>query len=192
MPVTRAVDQASKEYAVWPVEGTNNGQLITTEDFIKTVTKSTSVYPYRDIDKALVLWKINATDAQTSQIRANAGVRQIDENVDIGAPNAVVSLPSTAGRLSDPATKMANRDIQYTTQLRPSQFELVMVSQPSAVPNLDDLENYVYEKNGGAGQYIYHVELGINAAKTNEFPSDQVEFAKSWILKCRSRFSHGR
>jgi hypothetical protein len=54
-----------------------------------------------------------------------------------------------------------------------------MVSQPSTVPNLDDLENYVYEKNGGAGQYIYHVEMGINAAKTDEFPPSQVEFLQT-------------
>lgn len=100
MPISHAVDQASKEYAVWPVDGTNNGQLATTEEFIRTVTNSTSVYSYRDIDKELVFWKINATVKQISRIKANAGVLQVDENVEIWAPNAVVSLPSAAGRLS--------------------------------------------------------------------------------------------
>jgi len=168
-----AADPASKEYIVWPADGTSNGQLTTTEESIKAVTKATKVYSYRDIDKALVLWTINATDSQISQIKANAGVLQVDLNLDDAAPNNAVPLPSAAARLSDPAARMAKRDIQYTTQLKPSQSELVMVSQPLTVPNLDDLENYVYEKNGGAGQYIYHVELGINEAKTNEFPPGQ-------------------
>ena len=176
MPVSRDVDPTSKEYAVWPADGFNDGQLATTEEFLKKVTNSTSVYSYKDIDKELVLWKVNATDPQISQIKANAGVKQVDENVEVGAPNAVVLLPSAAARLPDPATKIAKRDIQYTKQVKPSQSELVFVSQPSTVTNLDDLEDYVYEKNGGAGQYIYHIELGINAAKSNEFPSGQVEF----------------
>lgn len=103
--ISRAADPASKEYAVWPADGTNIGQPTTTEEFIKTVTKSTSVYSYRDVDKALVLWKVNATDLQVSQIKANAGIHQVDENVDVAAPNTAVPLPSAAGRLSDPAAK---------------------------------------------------------------------------------------
>ena len=113
--ISRAADLASKEYAVWPANGTNNGQLTTTEEFIKTVTNSTSVYSYRDIDKALVLWKVNATESQISRIKANAGVHQVDENVDVAAPNIAVPLPSAAGRLSNPAAKIAKRDISYTT-----------------------------------------------------------------------------
>ena len=37
----------------------------------------------------------------------------------------------------------------------------------STVPNLDDLENYVYESHGGDGAYIYHVEEVILTARNN-------------------------
>ena len=29
---------------------------------------------------------------------------------------------------------------------------------PRSIPDLDDLENYVFEHNGGHGIFIYHVE----------------------------------
>lgn len=87
MPISRSVDHASKEYVVWPADGTNNAQLATTEESIKMVTNSTDVCSYRDIGKALVLWTVTATDSQISQIEANAGVLQVDENVEVGAPN---------------------------------------------------------------------------------------------------------
>ena len=42
--------------------------------------------------------------------------------------------------------------------------ELRVISQPSTVPSIDNLPNYVYPEEAGTGTYIYMVEDGINTA----------------------------
>ena len=54
---------------------------------------------------------------------------------------------------------VVKRDTQYTST-KASATELRFISQPTTVPKLSDLENYVYEKTGGKDIFIYHVELG--------------------------------
>ena len=174
--VDETVETANKEYVVWPKDGKDETQLTTTEKLIKSLLKLDKVYSYRDIDKELLFWKVKATDNQVKTLKDNVGVQDIEENKDVNEPDAAMPLPSEAPHLMN---KFDKRDLTYTTQAKPDQSELIMVSQPTTVPKLEDLENYVYESHGGEGIYLYHVEHGIDAANTDEFPTDRVEFLQT-------------
>ena len=72
----------------------------------------------------------------------------------------------------------------------------------STVPNLDDLDKFVYEEHAAGGTYIYHIERvslqsyqrkqridspttelfaqGIDATDHEEFPPEQIEFLQTW------------
>ncbi|KAB5576048.1 hypothetical protein GE09DRAFT_613775 [Coniochaeta sp. 2T2.1] len=43
--------------------------------------------------------------------------------------------------------------------------ELVAISQPSSVRNIQYLQNYVYDDRAGRGSWVYHLEAGVNFRK---------------------------
>jgi len=63
----------------------------------------------------------------------------------------------------DISSKLQPRAPVWTTQTTPV-TELRVVSQPTTVPNIDRMKNYVYDAKAGEGTYIYMVDDGINPA----------------------------
>ncbi|KAH6665597.1 hypothetical protein B0J14DRAFT_605448 [Halenospora varia] len=65
----------------------------------------------------------------------------------------------------------AKREISYNTQ-KDTVTELVEASQPSTIPDVKNLKNYVYESNEGTNSFIYHLEEGVAyKSQPNEFPN---------------------
>lgn len=72
--------------------------------------------------------------------------------------------PVIEGRSPPPAAVV-------TTQTTPV-TELRVMSQPTTVPDITKLQNYVYDQNPGSGIYMYMAESGINTTPTvSSFPS---------------------
>ena len=56
---------------------------------------------------------------------------------------------------------LAKRATTLSTQTTPV-TELRLISQPTDVPDIAQLQNYVFDQTAGAGITIYIVESGIN------------------------------
>lgn len=64
--------------------------------------------------------------------------------------------------------------LSYSTQIS-APSDLRFVSQPSPAagasqPGVSEFPDYVYEAHGGAGVWIYYVELGVNTASVVSIP----------------------
>ena len=76
-----------------------------------------------------------------------------DDDIELLAP-----MPTSA-----PTATIAKRDGVFTTQTTPV-TELRVISQPTTVPDVGSVQNYVYDDKAGSGIYMYMVEDGINTA----------------------------
>jgi len=80
---------------------------------------------------------------------------EVDEDLD-------VDLDPPSGSSKRAATTLA-------TQTKPVS-ELRVISQPTDVPNVASLENYVFDEVAGDGITIYVVEDGVNTASSVSVP----------------------
>lgn len=64
--------------------------------------------------------------------------------------------------IDDTPTSPSKARRAFTTQTSPSASELRVISQPTDIPDLPRLPNFVFPEEAGTGVVIYHVEFGIN------------------------------
>jgi len=114
------------EYVVWPKDG-NNDPVAKTEDFLKQLTRQSTIYSHTDPDGEFVLWLVNVTHSQVDTIKQNEGVDSVEPNFIIAEDFAAVPVPTEPAKLSE--ANKAKRDIQYATQLNAG-YDLKMISQP--------------------------------------------------------------
>ncbi|KAJ9668147.1 hypothetical protein H2201_001576 [Coniosporium apollinis] len=177
--------EVAKEYMIFPKNRTDEDAFSKTEESIKKVTESEEVYSLRDVDKELIFWVANVTSTQLSKIREDSGVLAAEENVIGYEEGAALLLPTTMAHSSTSIPTKVKRDVAFATQTDASD-ELVVISQPDNIPNLDDLANpddYVYDSRAGEGIFIYSLERGIDASKTDEFPKDRTEFLQTELSR---------
>ncbi|KAJ9647368.1 hypothetical protein H2199_002357 [Coniosporium tulheliwenetii] len=70
----------AKEHLVFPKHSTDEVALSKTEEFLKQVTQSAKVYSARDFNKELMLWLVQVTSSQLSEIQENNGVLETEKN----------------------------------------------------------------------------------------------------------------
>ncbi|KAK9420104.1 putative Peptidase S8/S53 domain-containing protein [Seiridium unicorne] len=160
-----------KNYIVHPVDGYNKVQCNATQLFLENLIKPHQLTPplvhFRSGE--LHIWAVKLTKDQRDAAAKEPGVLSIEDDRELKSHRATAPETSRLPQLSDP--QIAERELHYETQLDAVQ-ELRFVSQPTSVPDISKLKNYVYESHQGEGIYIYHVEQGV-AYKTQhaEFPN---------------------
>ncbi|RBR26811.1 uncharacterized protein FIESC28_00392 [Fusarium coffeatum] len=114
-------------------------------------------------------WGAEMTDEQVAKVENLDGVEAV-RRVYRGKRGRFmprILKPSEASNLRG----LKKRDIAYERQ-EATATELVAISQPSTVPDLTQLKNYVYESHGGSGSFVYHIETGVAyKAQNKEFPN---------------------
>ncbi|EON63353.1 hypothetical protein W97_02580 [Coniosporium apollinis CBS 100218] len=135
-----STSEVAKEYLIFPKNGTDEDALSKTEESIKKVIESEKVYSLRNVNKRLVFWIANVTNTQLNKIREDDGVRSAEENVIAYEEAAALLLPTTTAQSSTSIPTKVKRDISFATQTD-AVDELVVISQPDTIPNLDDLAN---------------------------------------------------
>ena len=63
----------------------------------------------------------------------------------------------------DAPESLEKRATTLSTQITPV-TELRVISQPTDVPNVASVQNYVFDEKAGAGITIYVLESGVNTA----------------------------
>lgn len=127
MPVSR---DGKTEYAIFPVNGTNEEALAKTESNIQKITQLPKVFSIREKsnNNTLSFWVVNVTDTQLQEIKKDEGIDGAEMNTPEKA-FASLPLPTDAPHLSHVVSDKFKRAIEYTTQSK-AFSDLVFVSQP--------------------------------------------------------------
>ena len=80
--------------------------------------------------------------------------------VEVDGIDSNIELDTTA---LDPTHVVERRAPPFSTQSQPV-IELRVMSQPTTVPDISRMKNYVYNEKAAAGTYLYMVESGINTS----------------------------
>ncbi|KAG9237195.1 peptidase S8/S53 domain-containing protein [Amylocarpus encephaloides] len=161
-------------YLVFARDGKNKNETDKTQKFLQKLVGAENVPPPFIWQNELRFWTIHdITDAQRDQAGKNPGIKTVEPNTV--AKKTLKPPPRRSPPLSSPVPELSKvkvkRDIVYSTQVN-AVSELVALSQPSTVPILGDLKNYVYEGKGGKNSFVYHVEEGVAfKAQAAEFPN---------------------
>ncbi|KAI3576233.1 peptidase S8/S53 domain-containing protein [Fusarium oxysporum f. sp. albedinis] len=116
------------------------------------------------IDGKLHKWRADLSNEQVAQVKAIHGVKGV-RPIHKGR-RCRLGLKSTNG-----LEPQAQQEILYETQAG-APTELVSISQPSTIPRLRDLKNYVHENHSGGQSFLYYVETGVAfKAQSEEFPN---------------------
>ncbi|RSL79299.1 hypothetical protein CEP52_017540 [Fusarium oligoseptatum] len=144
-------------YVIRPINWENVDQCNATGIILKALLDSQLTESMWD--GKIRKWWATMTDEQVAEVKMLAGVSVVSRvhKGKRGRMTPTLSKPHESPNLRGP---MKKRDITYETQ-RAAATELVAVSQPSTIPELRDLKNYVYESHGGSGSFVYHIETGV-------------------------------
>jgi hypothetical protein len=96
------------EYVVWPKDGNNKDAVAKTEDFLKQLTRQSTIYSHTDPDGEFVLWLVNVTDSHVDTIKQIEGVDSVEPNVIIAEDFAAVPVQTEPAKLSE--ANKAKRD----------------------------------------------------------------------------------
>ncbi|TVY78560.1 Subtilisin-like protease [Lachnellula suecica] len=156
-------------YAIIPRDGKDTAATNTTQHNLENIFGVDNLEPPLVFEGELAYWNVdNATDAQRDQAAKDPGVKGIEPIQEWTGASVLLPLPSTPAKVSN---SKAKRAISYSTQ-KDAASELVAVSQPSTIPELKDLKDYVYEASDGKDSFVYHVESGVAYInQQNEFPN---------------------
>lgn len=92
---TTAVSQTGKaEYGFFPVNGSDEKALASTETNIKKITQLPKVFSIRETwaENALSFWLVNVTDTQLEEIKKDEGIEGAEKNTS-EKPHATLPLP---------------------------------------------------------------------------------------------------
>jgi len=108
---------------------------------------------------------------------------QVDSvQVDGVDPNFELDAPAPA-----PTPVIEERAPVLATQTQPV-TELRVMSQPTTVPDITRVQNYVFEDDPGSGTYIYMVENGINTSPIVSLPHHlhraRSEGSRVYVVDC--------
>ncbi|KAK9774038.1 putative Peptidase S8/S53 domain-containing protein [Seiridium cardinale] len=160
----------AKDYIIFPVDGYNQAQRNATQLFLEDLIKPNALTPpliHRNGE--LHFWAVKLTKDQRDAAAKEPGVQDIADDRELTNNRATPPEVTGASQLTN--RKIIERELRYETQ-RDAVNELRFVSQPTSVPDLNRLENYVYESHQGDGIYVYHIEYGVAyKSQSAEFPN---------------------
>ncbi|KAM0290842.1 hypothetical protein ACHAO9_004769 [Fusarium lateritium] len=165
MPMKSCVKGA---YAVEPIDRDDQDQCKETNSIIQSLLGH-HVRTIWTKNGNIQKWTVrNVSFEQVSQIESINGV--------------LATRPALKGRRCGITTRsselsypLREAEVKYETQ-KNAATELVAISQPSTIPELNDLKNYVYEGHQGGSSFVYHIETGVAfKAQSQEFPNVATE-----------------
>ncbi|KAH7194399.1 peptidase S8/S53 domain-containing protein [Fusarium oxysporum] len=158
-------DVTKRRYIVHPINRRDIDQCRATQNALKDLFGdhiSTKLLR----DGRICHWRALLSSEEVAQAKAIQGVLSV-HTVSLGRRGPGRSRAG-APRKSFPEQ---NADMSYETQ-KNAAIELVAISQPSTIPDIIDLKNYVYESRAGRSSYVYHIETGVAfKAQSQEFPN---------------------
>ncbi|KAK4446983.1 peptidase S8/S53 domain-containing protein [Podospora aff. communis PSN243] len=153
-PAKATHDGDDSSYMVFPITASDEARVNETEGFI---FQTTGTWPtrYNENSKStrLWFWVAQFNDTARDEILKHPGVGAMDEN-------SLLDESSVLPHASLKQIPRATQELSYTTEENAAR-ELVSISQPSTVPDLSKLSNYVFETGNGGRSFIYHFEFGV-------------------------------
>ncbi|KAI0013932.1 peptidase S8/S53 domain-containing protein [Xylariaceae sp. FL0662B] len=171
-------NQGVRRHCIMPKDGKNKSLVAETEKFLKDLTKQDNINPGWDGDE-LLCWSFPMSDDQAEEANKHEGIltchpslpaERFHVQTDQLVERATHPEPSTV-EASKSAPNKAKRSIKYTIQSN-AVTELITISQPSTIPNLENLKNYVYENHAGENTWVYHIDAGV------EYNTQKEEFTR--------------
>ncbi|CZR66019.1 uncharacterized protein PAC_15919 [Phialocephala subalpina] len=150
----------AEKYMVFAKDGKNEVKTNQTEQFLQNLVGKQNVRPPFIFKVRFVYWlcimtTVTVTTSQSDEAAKNPGVKSV------GVVQKVAKFLNVK----------VKRAVSYSAQ-NDAVTELVEVSQPSTIPDVKNLKNYVYESNSGKNSFVYHIEGGVAFKKqSNEFPN---------------------
>ncbi|KAG4255894.1 hypothetical protein FPRO04_11513 [Fusarium proliferatum] len=141
-------------YYIDPLDRENQEQCAETGASLAKLFGEHNCDPYNSVsDGKLSKWTADLSNEQVAQVKAIHGVKGV-RPVPRGR-RCRLGIKSTQSLESQ-----AQQEILYETQSG-APTELVSISQPSTIPQLRDLKNYVHESHSGGQSFLYYVETGV-------------------------------
>ncbi|KAK2473022.1 hypothetical protein H9L39_15197 [Fusarium oxysporum f. sp. albedinis] len=141
-------------YVIDPVDRENQEQCADTGASLARLLGGHNFDPIISVlDGKLHKWRADLSNEQVAQVKAIHGVKGV-RPIHKGR-RCRLGLKSTNG-----LEPQAQQEILYETQAG-APTELVSISQPSTIPRLRDLKNYVHENHSGGQSFLYYVETGV-------------------------------
>ncbi|QGI63879.1 hypothetical protein CEK27_007850 [Fusarium fujikuroi] len=141
-------------YYIDPLDRENQEQCAETGASLAKLLGEHNCDPYNSVsDGKLSKWTADLSNEQVAQVKAIHGVKGV-RPVPRGR-RCRLGIKSTHSLESQ-----AQQEILYETQSG-APTELVSISQPSTIPQLRDLKNYVHESHCGGQSFLYYVETGV-------------------------------
>ena len=128
-----AVSESGKaEYALFPVNGSDDKAIASTEKNIQSITELPEIFSIRETwaNNSLSFWLVNVTDTQLEEIKKDKGIDGVEKNYIAMQGVGVLQLPTEASHLPDQQPYKEKRALEYTTQSKPYS-DLVFISQPT-------------------------------------------------------------
>ena len=123
--VIRNSDPIKRHY-VWPKNRTDHDALSRTSASIGKVIGA-DPYAFRNLENELILWTINVTSSQATEIGKDPGVESIHQGIVTSRTQNAAN--STFPMVDSTMDQKAKRTINYLSQPNPV-LELKMISQP--------------------------------------------------------------
>ncbi|KAF5687747.1 subtilisin [Fusarium circinatum] len=163
-------------YYIDPLDRENEEQCAEIGTSLVRLLGSDNFDPHISVlDGKLRKWMADLSNDQVAQVEAIQGVKGV-RPIQRGR-RCRLGIKSTNGLESQ-----AQQQIRYKTQLG-APTELVSVSQPSTIPLLRDLKNYVHESHCGGQSFVYYVETGVAFKAQSEVISPWSKvLSHSWRL----------
>jgi len=163
---------ASVDMLIWPANGADLNQVETeVNQYFDNKPPTYTNYTSTSTEIGLLFWIITINNQQACDIAALAGVGNLAaaytsssktntwqvDSVEVDGLDPDISYE----RVAAPSSRVVERDPAFTTQSQ-AVTELRMMSQPTTVPKLSSLPNYVFDRQAGSDVYIYIFDDGIN------------------------------
>lgn len=162
---TRQVTQG-EQYLIRPVDGKNQEQNNATDTVLRGMLKDRIRKPhFSKLNGKLSWWVATLNADEVNKVKGITGVRAVSVDQEWEPCFVIPKVHSPSLR-----SPLEKRAITHTKQ-PDAVSELVAISQPTTVPKLEDLKDYVYETHNGEGIFVYHIEQGVAfVAQKAEFP----------------------